>query len=238
MVLSILKILYLMPVSVILSTIAFCSIPFDKGGDVYRWTSVVWSKIILRTFGISVHVSGLEYIDLSKNYVYVTNHASMFDIPAVLASIPNKINIVFKKELSMVPIWGWALRYGHFIMIDRSNPRAAMQSIDRAAETIRKGKSVLLFAEGTRTMDGRLQPFKRGAFSIAVKAGAPVVPVTINNTFKIMPKGSLNIQATDISLILDKPISTEHITDKSGEQLLMAAVQGAIENNYIDQSQG
>jgi 1-acyl-sn-glycerol-3-phosphate acyltransferase len=138
----------------------------------------------------------------------------------------------------MVPIWGWALRYGHFIMIDRSNPRAAMQSIDRAAETIRKGKSVLLFAEGTRTMDGRLQPFKRGAFSIAVKAGAPVVPVTINNTFKIMPKGSLNIQATDISLILDKPISTEHITDKSGEQLLMAAVQGAIENNYIDQSQG
>ncbi len=224
-----------MPVSIVLSTIAFFSIPFDKEGDVYRWTSVAWSKIILRTCGIKVKVSGLENLDLSMHYVYVSNHASMFDIPAVLASIPDKINIVFKKELSIIPIWGWALRYGHFIMIDRSNPRAAMQSIDRAAATIRNGKSVLLFAEGTRTMDGKLQPFKRGAFSVAVKAGTPVVPMTINNTFKIMPKGSLNIRAADISLILEKPIPTEHITDKSGEQLLLAEVQRAIENNYIDQ---
>ena len=238
MFLSVVKILYLMPVSILLSTIAFFSIPFDKEGDVYRWTSVVWSKIILRTFGINVHVSGLGHIDLSAQYVYVSNHASMFDIPAVLASIPDKINIVFKKELSMVPIWGWALRYGHFIMIDRSNPREAMKSINRAAAAIKNGKSVLLFAEGTRTMDGKLQPFKRGAFSIAVKAGTPVVPLTINNTFKIMPKGSLNIRSADISLILEKPISTGHITDKSGEQLLMAEVQRAIENNYIDQSQG
>jgi 1-acyl-sn-glycerol-3-phosphate acyltransferase len=145
---------------------------------------------------------------------------------------------VFKKELSMVPIWGWALRYGHFIMIDRSNPRAAMHSIDRAAAAIRNGKSVLLFAEGTRTRDGKMQDFKRGAFSIAVKAKTPVVPVTINNTFKIMPKGSLNIRPADIFLILEKPISTEHITDKSGEQLLMTEVQKAIENHYVDQSQG
>ncbi len=232
------KILYLMPVSIVLSTLAFFSIPFDREGDVYRWISVVWSKFILRTFGIRVHVSGLEHIDLTKHYVYVTNHASMFDIPAVLASIPDKINIVFKKELSIVPIWGWALRYGHFIMIDRSNPRAAMQSIDRAAAAIRNGKSVLLFAEGTRTRDGKLQDFKRGAFSIAVKAKTPVVPVTINNTFKIMPKGSLNIRPADIFLILEKPISTDHITDKSGEQLLMTEVQKAIENHYVDQSQG
>ncbi len=111
-------------------------------------------------------------------------------------ALKGNVNIVFKKELTRVPIWGWALRYGHFIMIDRSNPRDAMASIERAVQSIRSGHSVILFPEGTRTRDGKLQPFKRGAFSLAVKAGVPVVPVTINNTFGIMPKGSLKDQTS------------------------------------------
>jgi 1-acyl-sn-glycerol-3-phosphate acyltransferase len=238
MFLTILKIVYLLPISIFYSTIALFSIPFNKEGNAYRWAAVAWSKTILRTFGVHVRVTGMERIDLSKHYVYVSNHASMFDIPAVLASIPNKINLMFKKELSIVPIWGWALRYGFFIMVDRSDPRAAMRSIDRAAETIRSGKSVLLFAEGTRTPDGKLQPFKRGVFFIAVKSGAPVVPVTINNTFRILPKGSLHARPADISLILGKPIPTDRISGKSGEEFLMDEVRKEIEKNYIDQSQG
>jgi 1-acyl-sn-glycerol-3-phosphate acyltransferase len=170
-----------------------------------------------------------------KPYIFVSNHASMFDIPTVFMALKGKVNIVFKKELTYVPIWGWALRYGHFIMIDRSNPRKAMASIERAAQSIRNGSSVILFPEGTRTMDGKLQPFKRGAFSLAAKAGVPVVPLTINGTFTIMPKGSYNIKPANISVVLGKPISTSGLHGKDGELKLMKQVQHVIEKNYINQ---
>ncbi len=235
MITSIVKIVFLFLVTLVLSILALISIPINKSGRLFRWCAVQWSKMILKTYGIRLHVKGLEKIDLSKHYIYVSNHASMFDIPAVLAGIPNDVNLVFKKELSRIPIWGWALRYGHFIMIDRTNPRNAMESLERAAETIRNGKSVLLFAEGTRTKDGKLQPFKRGAFTLAVKSKVPVVPVTINNTFSILPKGSLNIKPRDIEIILEQPISTEHLSGKEGEQILMEQVKKAIEVHYKEQ---
>jgi 1-acyl-sn-glycerol-3-phosphate acyltransferase len=121
-------------------------------------------------------------------------------------------------------------------MIDRSNPRNAMASIERAAQSIRNGSSVILFPEGTRTLDGKLQPFKRGAFSLATKAGVPVVPLTINGTFSIMPKGSLIIKPANISVVLGKPISTLGLNGKKGELELMEQVHHAIEKNYINQS--
>ena len=121
-------------------------------------------------------------------------------------------------------------------MIERSNPREAMASIERAAESIRKGSSVILFPEGTRTLDGKLQPFKRGAFSLAAKAGVPVVPLTINGTFTIMPKGSLIIKPANISVVLGKPISTLGLNGKDGELELMEQVHRVIEKNYMNQS--
>ena len=160
----------------------------------------------------------------------------MADIPTVMVALNGKVNIVFKKELTWVPIWGWALRYGHFIMIDRSNPRDAMASIERAAQTIRSGQSVILFPEGTRTNNGKLQPFKRGAFTLAAKSGVPVVPMTINNTFGILPKGSLNVKRADISVVLEKPIPTDRLENKADELKLMDQVHKAIEKHYIDQS--
>jgi 1-acyl-sn-glycerol-3-phosphate acyltransferase len=160
----------------------------------------------------------------------------MADIPTVIVALNGKVNIVFKKELTWVPVWGWALRYGHFIMIDRSNPRDALASIERAVQTIRSGQSVILFPEGTRTSNGKLQPFKRGAFTLAAKSGVPVVPMTINNTFGIMPKGSFNVKRADISVVLEKPIPTNELKNKADELELIYQVHKAIENNYIDQS--
>jgi 1-acyl-sn-glycerol-3-phosphate acyltransferase len=159
----------------------------------------------------------------------------MFDIPTVVVALRGNVNIVFKKELTRIPIWGWALKYGHFIMIDRSNARDAIESIERAAQSIRNGSSVILFPEGTRTTDGKLQTFKRGAFSLAVKAGVPVVPIIVNGTFKILPKGSLNVRPANISVVLEKPISTEGLDGKSSELKLMEQVHKAIEKNYINQ---
>ena len=180
-------------------------------------------------------MKGLEHIDSRQPYIFVSNHASMADIPTVMVALKGKVNFVFKKELTWVPIWGWALRFGHFIMIDRSNPRDAMNSIERAAQTIRSGQSVILFPEGTRTRTGKLQPFKRGAFTLAAKSGVPVVPMTINNTFGILPKGSLNMKSSDVSVILGNPISTHNLKSKNDELELMEHVHRAIEKQYLNQ---
>jgi len=236
MIVTLLKIAVLIPWTIFMSLLALFSIPFERSGDFFRWTARTWSKSILRLFGIRAAATGLERLSPEEHYVFVSNHASMFDIPAAFAVLPKDVNIVFKKELSRIPVWGWALRYGHFIMIDRANARDAMQSLERAAATIRAGASVLLFAEGTRTRDGRLQPFKRGAFSLALKAGRPVVPVTINNTFHILPKGSIRIKPTDIRVFVGEPIQTTGLKGKSGEQQLMQEVHDSISRHYVDQS--
>jgi 1-acyl-sn-glycerol-3-phosphate acyltransferase len=233
---SLAKLILLFPITLVFSVWALMTIPFDRTGRYFRMSPWWWSRFIFWFFGMKVSVTGYENINPKKPYIFVSNHASMFDIPTVFVALKGKVNIVFKKELTYVPIWGWALRYGHFIMIDRLNPRKAMASIERAAQSIRKGNSVILFPEGTRTLDGKLQSFKRGAFSLAAKAGVPVVPLTINGTYTIMPKGTVNIKSANISVVLGKPISTSELKGKDGELKLMKQVHHVIEKNYINQA--
>jgi 1-acyl-sn-glycerol-3-phosphate acyltransferase len=230
------KLFFLVPITLFFSIWALAAIPFDRSGKWFRRSPLLWSKIILWTFGIKIKVAGYENLDNSKSYVFVSNHASMFDIPTVMVALKGRVNIVFKEELTYVPVWGWALRFGHFIMIDRSNPRKALASIERAAETIRAGSSVILFPEGTRTQDGKLQPFKRGAFSLAAKAGVPVVPLTINGTFKIMPKGSFSVIPANISVIIGMPVYFKKMSGKDDELKLMEQAHREIEKNYINQA--
>jgi 1-acyl-sn-glycerol-3-phosphate acyltransferase len=235
MILTSFKILVAIAVTMWYSILAIGSVLIDRKGTLYHGLARSWAKVVLRIFGVHVHLSGTENLELGKTYVYVSNHASMFDIPAVIASIPDEIRIVFKKELSYVPIWGWALAVGHYVSIDRFSAKDAMKSLDAAAEKIREGASVLLFAEGTRTRSGKLQPFKRGAFALASKAGIPVVPLTINNSFNILPKGSLLVRRADISLIVDKPIATAGLGGKADEMNLMESVRNVISEHYIEQ---
>jgi 1-acyl-sn-glycerol-3-phosphate acyltransferase len=218
-----------------LSIIALLSTPIDRTGQTFHWTARVWSRFILWLFNIRVVTRGAEVIDRTKHYVYISNHASAFDIPAVVVGIPDDIRFVLKKELTRIPIWGWALKYGHYISIDRSKARDAMKSLDEAARRMRNGASVILFAEGTRTRDGKLQPFKRGAFTLAAKAGIPIIPVTINHTYGILPRGSLRVQPADIELVFDEPIAVDESQGREGEQRLMEKVREAVERNYIEQ---
>jgi 1-acyl-sn-glycerol-3-phosphate acyltransferase len=229
------KLIFIIPITLLFSVWALITIPFDGSGRYFRMSPWLWAKVIFWIFRMKVSVTGYEKLDSTKPYVFVSNHASMFDIPTVIVALKGNVNIVFKKELIYVPIWGWALRFGHFIMIDRSNPRKALDSIERAAKSIRKGNSVILFPEGTRTLDGKLQSFKRGAFSLAAKAGVPVVPLTINGTFTIMPKGSFNVIPATISVIIGKPISSINLDGRDGELKLMKKAHQAIEENYINQ---
>lgn len=235
MILTVLRLFLIALAAIPLSTIALLSTPLDKSGRTFHAMSRAWSRFILVLFGITVITKGKENVDPSQHYIYISNHASAFDIPATVNGIPDDIRFVLKKELTRIPLWGWALKYGHYISIDRGKARDALKSLEEAAERMRNGASVILFAEGTRTSDGKLQPFKRGAFTLAVKAGIPIIPVTINNTFRIMRKDSWQITPSDIELVLSKPVPTLGISGRDGEQRLMEDVRSAIAGHYVDQ---
>lgn len=235
MIVTLFKILLLGIAAIPLSIIALLSTPLDKTGRTFHWTARVWSQFILWLFNIRVVSKRTDVIDAAQHYVYISNHASAFDIPALIVGIPDDIRFVLKKELTRIPIWGWALKYGHYISIDRRKARDAMKSLDEAARRMRNGASVILFAEGTRTRDGKLQPFKRGAFTLAAKAGIPIIPVTINHTFGILPKGSLRVHPADIELVFDEPILVDDCQGREGEQRLMERVRDAVARNYTEQ---
>lgn len=209
--------------------------PFDRTRRMFHWIPRTHSKIVLRLFGIRLEVRGGENIQPGRPYVYVANHASLFDIPASVVGIPDRIHIVYKRELHRIPFFGWGLKWGSdYIAIDRGRGTEAAKSLEEAVEKIRGGKSVLLFAEGTRTKDGKLQPFKRGAFHLAVRAGVPVVPVTINGSYNILRKGTFTVNPGRITLVIDKPITVEQ-DGKDEELRLMNNVRSAIEQQYVEQ---
>lgn len=210
---------------------AIVSLPLDRSGKTFFWCGRTWTKLSLILCKIHVDVQGLENVDRYGNYILVSNHASMFDIPVMMNIFPH-IRIMFKKELSYIPFWGWALRWGHHIMVDRSKGTEAMKSLERAANDVRSGGQVLLFAEGTRTRDGKLLPFKRGAFSLAAKSGVPLVPVTINGSFRILPKGSFDIRSSNIGVIIDHPIDTTAVKTRADEVALMEKVREIIAGRY------
>ena len=221
-------------VTIVMSTAAILAVVV-RSSTLYHMVARGWARMVLRVFGITVAVEGAEAISPGSTYIYVSNHASMFDIPAVLAGIPDDIHIMLKKELTRVPIWGWSLAWGPYIVVDRYKARSASESLQEAADAIRSGKSVLVFAEGTRTRTGSLLPFKRGAFAIAARSGIPILPVAINNTFSILQKGSLNVRSAPITLTLGTPIVTEGVMGRDGEVRLMNDTREQIEKRYVEQ---
>lgn len=236
MIISLFKIVLIVLYTAIVSSLEFFTIPFNRTGKMYHALAKLHSRGTLAIAGVRLVVEGLDRVDFSRSYVYVSNHASLFDIPAVLAGIPDQIRIIYKKELEKLPIFGWALKYGKtYIAIDRGKGHNAIQSLEAAAEKIRTGASVILFAEGTRTSDGKLQPFKRGPFNLAVRSGVPIVPVTINGSYRILPKKSLRIRPGTVTLVLGRPIEPAPKNGKQSEFQLSDQVHRAIEQYYQDQ---
>jgi 1-acyl-sn-glycerol-3-phosphate acyltransferase len=237
MLFALIKLLSLIVISLVWGFLALLIIPFNKGGKIFHRLTKYFANVVLIISRIKIRVQGTENINPGQNYIYVSNHASVFDIPAAITGIPDQIRIVYKKELEKIPLFGWALKFGKtYVSIDRSRGVDAVRSLEEAAAKIRNGASVLLYAEGTRTKDGKLQPFKRGAFNLAVKAGIPVIPLTINGSYKILPKKKFRILPGNISLIIDKPIPVKESGGKEEEIKLMEAVNTVISKNYIDQS--
>ncbi|MDW8436467.1 MAG: lysophospholipid acyltransferase family protein [Chloroherpetonaceae bacterium] len=204
-------------VTIVMSLIALVITLFDKTGNAFRKFGGLWARIGLWLSGVKLRVIGEENYDPKASYVIVSNHASMYDILAALAGLKSNLRIMAKIELAKVPLWGWAVRRGDFIFIRRGGNREALQSLLEAKQKLDEGKSAYIFADGTRSPDGTIQPFKRGAFTIAVKAQKPILPITILGSHKIMPRDTLRINGGTITLVIDKPIAPDGKTD---EQLL------------------
>jgi 1-acyl-sn-glycerol-3-phosphate acyltransferase len=154
---------------------------------------------------VNVTVSGSELLP-DGPVIFMSNHQSNFDILSLLAAMPRRFYWIAKKELFEIPLFGHTMRRGGYIPLDRSDGRKALQSLDEAAATIRQGKSVVLFPEGTRTTDGKLLPFKRGGFVLARKADVPVMPVTINGSGQINPANQIRLYSGDISITIHPPV--------------------------------
>jgi 1-acyl-sn-glycerol-3-phosphate acyltransferase len=174
--------------TIILSVLSIPAALIDRSGKTYLWVSRKWARSFLLLFGIRVRITGASNIKKGEHYVYVANHSSYTDIPLLLATVPDNIRLILRNSLTRIPIWGWALLVSPFLIIDRSSAVKSQRTLGKAIGKIRKGASVILFPEGTRTSTGDLQAFKRGAFHLAYDSGAPVLPVAIIGSYQIMSR--------------------------------------------------
>lgn len=195
---------------------------FDRTGDtIHAWVARPWGRSILWGCGVKVRVEGAGAVDASKPRIYMSNHQSFFDIFALLAHLPVNFKFILKQELMRIPLFGFAMRRAGYIGIVRDDPRKAVESMNKAAQRIRDGASVLIFPEGTRSSDGALQGFKRGGFNLAFKAGCDIVPIGISGSHAIVPKGSLRIDSGTIDLRIGAPISLSDYGKRDIQKLQM-----------------
>jgi 1-acyl-sn-glycerol-3-phosphate acyltransferase len=200
----------------------------DGSGRTYAFHARLWSRISLFLAGARVTLRGMEHLP-SGPVIFMSNHQSNFDIPSLLASLPCRIYWIAKKELFDIPVFGASMKRGGYIPLDRSDGRKALKSMEAAAAIIRAGKSVVMFPEGTRSQDLRLLPFKRGGFMLALRAGVPVVPVTINGSGRVNPAGRTVIRPGEITITLHPPVVPSAAGSRTeAETLLMEQVHAAI----------
>jgi 1-acyl-sn-glycerol-3-phosphate acyltransferase len=219
-----LYLLFLVPFTLFCSLCAVTAGLFDGSGRSGHACARFWSLWCLRVARIRLVVSGLELVPSEGPVIYMGNHQGNFDIHALCRAIPRQFSWIAKEELFRIPLFGGAMRRAGYIPLDRSDGRKALKSIRLAAERIAAGSSVVVFPEGTRTVDGSLLPFKRGAFLLAAKAGVPIVPFTINGSREINPRNRLELHPGTIRVSFAAPIPTVGVPEKE----LLEQVRDAI----------
>lgn len=191
-----------------------------RRGGIYDWTQTTWARRLLWVAGTRVTLVGFEKVPQDRPVVYVSNHQSWFDILALAGTIPGTLRFVAKKEFASIPILGRAMKAAGHIYIDRQNRAQAIEAYEEVAGWIRDGLSTVVFPEGTRSRTGRLLPFKKGPFVLALAAQVPLVPVYVSNTFRILPKAHLLLRPQPITIRFDDPIPTAGMTYDDRETLL------------------
>lgn len=172
----------------------------------------IWAWVLHAVTGIRSHAVGFENVPATGSYVVISSHTSHLDGPAIALVLPHPVYFVIKKELARIPLWGHAALKIGFIAVDRSDSETARRQLARAVETIRSGRRVLVFAEGTRSPDGSLKPFKKGGFHLAVEAQVPLLPVAVNGSHRLLPKGASAARPGRLEIAIGQPIPTDGLT--------------------------
>lgn len=202
---------YIVLVILITPFIAFCMVAGwrDPLIAVGQWAMRVSGRVL----GIKVEVSGLDRFDPRTALIFMPNHISFLDGPLLEMLIPGAARVVLKKSILRIPVVGLGMRFVGFVPVDRKGVKGGKRSIAKAVRMVReKGYSFLIFPEGTRSRDGKLQRFRRGGFFLALETGAPIVPVTIRGTFELMPKGQKYARKGTVRVVFHDPIPTAGTT--------------------------
>lgn len=188
--------------------VALPTMAVDRSGEGVIWIGRRWIRWILKGCGVRVETEGTEHVDPERPQVFMSNHQSVWDVAAIIATVPVSFRFVAKKEVLRLPFIGWAARGGGHVIVDRGDNEQAVASLKRAARRIRDGTNVIIYPEGTRSESGHLRGFKSGGFHLAIESGVPVVPVTVSGSHRITPKRSLKVRAGTVRIVYGKPIPT------------------------------
>jgi len=212
--------LVLLSLTFSLGPLLVLTVPFDRRGRCYLPIVRTWARLIIWASGNPVTLEGLERVDPSRPAIYMTNHQSYFDVICLAALLPVPVRFVAKRILVYIPVFGQVIWATGHVIIQREDRRQSFQALDQAAAKIAGGTSVLVFPEGTRSPDHRLGPFKKGGFVLGIKAGVPIIPISITGTRPMMPKGSFRFARTRVKLIVGHPLNTAEFELPRKEELM------------------
>tara|TARA_X000001036_G_scaffold136236_1_gene129014 strand:- start:3482 stop:4201 length:720 start_codon:yes stop_codon:yes gene_type:complete len=202
----------------VLGTLAILLGFIDRKGKLISYGIRLWSKILIFFSGVKIKIIGLDNLEKNKNYIFASNHESNFDIPLIFSSLNYHLVSIAKKELKKIPIFGWAMKSGQHIFIDRFNKMNALKSLKLAKKSINSNpRSIIIFPEGTRSFDGKIQQFKKGGISIAYDLDMDVVPIAVCGTRNVLKRGSIFIKPFSIELRIGKPLNIKSWKNKKKE---------------------
>jgi len=204
---------------------------FDRSGNFSHKIAQQWSRLICRLNGIHVELTGLENVRLNEAQVFIANHQSYFDIFALSGYLPVQIRWMAKSILFKIPLFGLAMKSAGYISVNRENRKKAYESFLQAIEKLNTGSSIVIFPEGTRSLDYKVGEFKKGGHLLAIRSQKPMVPVTIIGTGKIIKKGSGIIHPGPVKIIISPAIEASNISSKEGETALNT-IREIISENY------
>src|SRR6476646_3133598 len=197
----------------------------------------LWARGILSGAGIDIRTEGIERIDPKKRYILIANHHSYFDIPCILAAIPQPIRFMAKKSLFSIPLFGWALGRAGFIPIDRKNRRTAVKSFDLAVQRIRKGNTIVIFPEEGRSREIAMRPFQRGAFLLAIRSELPILPLAIDGTYEVFRVGAKRITPGVVTIRVGALIETAGVSVRAKDTLLEQSrgqIEGMLASAHVE----
>jgi 1-acyl-sn-glycerol-3-phosphate acyltransferase len=213
-----------------LGFLAFITYPFDRKGEVVHRYARLWGRVALWANRVRVSVEGVEDLKGDGPYIFMSNHQGSYDIFALLGYLPFQFKWLAKKELFSIPFFGWTMAAAGYISIDREGTRETVEAMNKAAERIRDGMSVVIFPEGSRSPDGKIQDFKKGGFTLAIKSKVPIVPLAITGSREIMPKQRLTAASGEIKIRVSRPIETIRYSMKDRKDLMEKVKEMILKN--------